>query len=822
MMQSKITEFFKLLFILFTLTVVTSVFAQDSNDGLWDDRFGAPGITCCVGFSFDIYTAETGPDGIYVGGTFQQLGEQYGTRGIARWDGRRWHSLDGGLFDTETLGGDVYDIAIDGDNVYVVGDFHSASGKQMFGIARWHIPSQEWFPVGSGKGPEESTIFDDYESVPRAVAVVDGDVYIGGSFDEVDDLFVRRAARWNGSSWSSLGNGLYMGDSGNEAVVRAIAGVNGLVYVGGEIDEVFNRDHLAENVVVNHLAVYDPATDIWSDVGGGTSARVRTLTAHEDALYVGGGFFRAGGNTVNGIAKWQNNQWSALDTGVDGWVDSIKVLGDDVYVGGGFYDASGVADTDSLARWDGSQWHSMGTSDFFFNPAENYISALGVFPDGRVLVGGEFGEYAPRLFEHIAFWNGTNWQGSGLGFEDGSTTFVGADGYAVAVAPNGHVFVGGDFEHISGLPYSHIAMWDGNRWNDLAGGVNGDISSLILRGDYLYVGGGFATVGNNIQSARVARWHIPSQTWSAVGSGFPGGYVSTMAFVGDTLFVGGSGFAFDDECCLLKWNPDENGGAWQAFSEAFVTDRYVSSICCRETAVRAMASDDEVLMVGGVWVDVERRIGRDQVTDGDLFLYHPATDSIADFGTGIDGSSLVSINEIAITHSGVYIGGEFSSINGLLASNIARLTADGWSSLNVVVAGDDPLVTSVVQNGNELYMAGSFDEVGGIPAYNVARLDLTTNRWSALGCGITRTGETVRTDSVRALAVQPEGLPNAGLFATGGIARAGCAPSVGFAAWYGVGADNSSAQGQPRFPFDVFGANPTAGTERLFLPMIRK
>ena len=78
-----------------------------------------------------------------------------------------------------------------------------------------------------------------------------------------------------------------------------------------------------------------------------------------------------------------------------------------------------------------------------------------------------------------------------------------------------------------------------------------------------------------------------------------------------------------------------------------------------------------------------------------------------------------------------------------------------------------------------LYIAGSFDQVGGITAYNIARLDLTTNAWSALGCGITRTGASVRTDHVKALAIQPAGLPNPGLYATGGIARAGCIPSVG-------------------------------------------
>ncbi len=120
----------------------------------------------------------------------------------------------------------------------------------------------------------------------------------------------------------------------------------------------------------------------------------------------------------------------------------------------------------------------------------------------------------------------------------------------------------------------------------------------------------------------------------------------------------------------------------------------------------------------------------------------------------------------------------------------------------------------------ELFIAGAFSEVGGIPAFNVARLDLNTNRWSALGCGIVRTTDLLRTNSVRGLAVQPSGSPNAGLFATGGIFRAGCTSSTGFAAWYGVGQEDEVDQVQPRFPINVFGNNPVAFRHSIYLPAL--
>ncbi len=123
--------------------------------------------------------------------------------------------------------------------------------------------------------------FPGTNGIVKAVAVDgSGNVYIGGDFTVAGTVAARRIAKWNGSAWSALGEGL-----------------NGPVYA---------------------LAV------IGSDI------------------YAGGNFGTAGGVPANYIAKWNGSTWSALGSGMDSQVNALAVSGSDLYAGGRFLTAGGV------------------------------------------------------------------------------------------------------------------------------------------------------------------------------------------------------------------------------------------------------------------------------------------------------------------------------------------------------------------------------------------------------------------------------------------------------------------------------------------------
>src|SRR6185436_18093599 len=112
-------------------------------------------------------------------------------------------------------------------------------------------------------------------------------LYVGGDFTLAGGVVTKRVAKWDGASWSQLGDGLGQGGGG---LVRALElfddGGGPVLYAGGDFD--------------GHVARWDGTS--WSIPGGGTNSNVRALKVFDDgdgpALYAGGQFTTAGGATA--------------------------------------------------------------------------------------------------------------------------------------------------------------------------------------------------------------------------------------------------------------------------------------------------------------------------------------------------------------------------------------------------------------------------------------------------------------------------------------------------------------------------------------------
>ena len=65
---------------------------------------------------------------------------------------------------------------------------------------------------------------------------------------------------------------------------------------------------------------------------------------------------------------------------------------------------------------------------------------------------------------------------------------------------------------------------------------------------------------------------------------------------------------------------------------------------------------------------------------------------------------------IAVTGTEVFIGGDFSSVNGVAAKNIAVFCGGTW---HAVGGGTDAVVESLAVNGGYLYAGGGFSPAGG-------------------------------------------------------------------------------------------------------------
>ena len=121
--------------------------------------------------------------------------------------------------------------------------------------------------------------------------------------------------------------------------------------------------------------------------------------------------------------------------------------------------------------------------------------------NNQLIAGGLFFDLAGYdIYESIAVWDGNTWQRIGGGLTDG---FL----YSATVY-NDKLIAGGEFTIADGVDDDFIAVWDGDTWQVPGGGVYGTVFSLTVYEGELIAGGDLLTAGGEV-SAYIARWGLP-------------------------------------------------------------------------------------------------------------------------------------------------------------------------------------------------------------------------------------------------------------------------------------------------------------------------
>ncbi|MBM4112137.1 MAG: hypothetical protein FJ253_02005, partial [Phycisphaerae bacterium] len=375
-------------------------------------------------------------------------------------------------------------------------------------------------------------------------------LFAAGWFTNAGGVRALRVSRWNGSAWSALGTGL-------NGTVRAMAifddGLGGgpALFVGGDFTS-------AGNVSTNNIAKWDGTQ--WSALGNGMNGIVRALEVFDDgsgggpALYAAGQFSVAGSTEASFLAKWDGETWTAVGDGTNGWIYALEVFDDGggggpaLFVGGNFMSAGGV-DASRVARWDGTAWSSVGGAA----PDGPVYALLAVdapqLGGPALFMSGFFHDLGVIPANFVARWNGAGWSALGTGTNDWI--------WALEVFDDGSgsgpsLIAGGYFIFAGGMSAARIAKWNGAEWSTLGSGIAGVAAPRIFSlkvfddeggaGPALYAGGIFATAGG-VPAANIAKWN--GSEWSALGDGVSGGAApGVQALVvsndGAALIAGGS------------------------------------------------------------------------------------------------------------------------------------------------------------------------------------------------------------------------------------------------------------------------------------------
>ncbi len=283
---------------------------------------GVDGAVLCITVS--------GTD-VYVGGTFTHAGGA-AANNIAKWSGTSWTTLGTAPNDGTNAG--VWAIAVAGSNVFVGGGFTTAGGASAVRVARWN--GTTWSALGTG-----------VNNTVAALAIIGSDLYVGGAFSTAGGTACGGVARWNGSTWFTLGTAP---DVGTNGIVTSLATMGTSLYVGGLFTSVGGT-----TVPASLVAKWNGTT--WSALGNGlTGTGLYTtwkLLVNQGSLYATGLFNASGILSANNIARWDTaagGSWNALGSGLSALGLAVAVSGGDLFVGGNFTMA-GSKPSYKLARW---------------------------------------------------------------------------------------------------------------------------------------------------------------------------------------------------------------------------------------------------------------------------------------------------------------------------------------------------------------------------------------------------------------------------------------------------------------------------------------
>jgi trimeric autotransporter adhesin len=752
-------------------------FVMATNAG-WSSQFVSPAAVDGV-----VYATTSRAKEVYIGGNFSTASGS-NVQNIAKWNGQQWLDVGGGL------NGPVHAMAWSGRDLIVGGSFTQAGTTPATNIARWNGIS--WQAIGSGLDGSSNSIVG--ASAIRALATNGRHIYAAGAFDHAGELTVANIAHWNGTEWAALGDGIADANgSVTNAVVYSLALRGSQVYAGG----CFQR--AGTNSAMN-VAVWKGAD--WKPLQGGVknfsffypsatrSSCVYSLLFIGGRLYVGGDFNEAiglsetpslvpvvasavisspgltltdsGAVSVNNLAVWTGNEWLSSDS-FNKPIHQLSGFGSRLIACGEFTQVNGVAmagiasgSKDSIRRTDRPHWLPVGSG--ISGPV-----LTSTILDRDLYAAGAFEKVGDRLTGSVALWRGTNWLALGTG--SGNGLIGNADGAVVAANQYG-ASVFGAFSCAGSLPINSAASWDGQQWSAMGNGLtnyNLPLNAAAMDNDVLLSGSmqipglQIADIWSSFKG--LARWD--GTQWYAFGTAWGESRTKQILAADEyrlyTLFLKNNFFSTAIDA-IEEWN----GADWISIPLLPVGNGY-----------NAAAADVDLLYIaqgsqiskwdGSSWSNIPAAFqGR----------YVQGTSGV--FGIPTNPTYVApTITSMIVFNGELYVAGDFTGVNGLAITNLARWNGTTWSSAGDAFDTSSAKISSMAKSSNRLYIAGDFQNVGGVAAQNIARWDGA--QWAALDSGISNDFGVVSSVSLAAYGNQ--------LYVLGNFSRAGGLRAQKFAVW---------------------------------------
>lgn len=348
---------------------------------------GASGGGCVEGWidvgaaGAESYAFATFQGELIAGGAFTEIGSASVSR-VAQWnEGSPWTALGAGVTGSPPVR--VHALTVYNNELIAAGTFTTAGGTAASKIARWN--GSTWQTLGTGMGATNPTVY--------ALTIYNGELIAGGQFTTAGGTSVSSIARWNGSTWQALGSGVGGTISSR---VQALTVYNGELIAGGSFIT-------AGGAPANNIARWNGTT--WQPLGsavsgGGVAGGVFCLTTYNGDLIAGGVFNSVNGQTINNLARWNGTSWQAIGE-PNSAVEKVTTFNGDLIAGGSFTQIAGMPAL-RIASFDGGAWEQLGGG-----VTGGYVSGLGTFGD-KLFVAGTFNMAGGNNALHMVAWRGCN------------------------------------------------------------------------------------------------------------------------------------------------------------------------------------------------------------------------------------------------------------------------------------------------------------------------------------------------------------------------------------------------------------------------------
>jgi len=490
-------------------------------------------------------------------------------------------------------------------------------------------------------------------------------------------------------------------------------------------------------------SIYANTSAMVRDWNPDCNGSVRTMVLSGNNMYLGGDFTTFLGavtrnraacvdstvtaNTIAMVRDWNPN--------CNGSVRTMTLSGSNMYLGGAFttvrslprgnvacVDSTVTANTSAMLRdWDP-------------NCYDNQAVITMVLSGEHMYLGGSFIALRSLITRNRAVC------GDATPAEDSIALHAWDpncnDSVRTMVLSGEHMYLGGAFFVVRGLPRNYAACVDSNvtanthtmvrDWHpDCVGsGSNSSnaVRTMVLSGEHMYLGGGFTTVrGQPRNFAACVDSNVTANTDDMVRDWDPNcnNLVNAIVLSGEHVYLGGgfttvrgqprnfaacvdSDVTANTDDMLRDWNPD-----------------------C-STEVMAMVLSGEHIYLGGRFTTV-RGLPRNRAACVASDVTANTNAMLRDWNPDCNSSVFTMV----LSGEHIYLGGSFTTVRStgtvIPRSFAACVASDVTANTNAMVQGWDPRcgnsVQTMVLSGEHMYMGGSFTTIHGLPRNRAACVD---------------------------------------------------------------------------------------------------